>query len=137
MVAPVSRDEALARITAATEAFSSGGGDATAANQTTIIGHVDGIETLLTKASTGTVTSVADSATSGTLLSSSATRKGFRIVNDSDQTLYVKYGTTATTTDYTVKMEPYATLFEDSYYGRVDGIWAANSTGSARITDLT
>lgn len=43
MVAPVSRDEALARITAATEAFS--GGDASAANQTTLIGHAAAIET--------------------------------------------------------------------------------------------
>jgi hypothetical protein len=86
---------------------------------------------------TGTVTSVADSASSQTLLSAGATRRGFRLYNDSPYPLYVKYGTTATTSSYTVKVEPYDWLVEDGYGGRVDGIWSANGSGSARITELT
>lgn len=46
MVAPVTRDEALVRIATATESLAAGGGgDASAANQTTLIGHAAAIET--------------------------------------------------------------------------------------------
>lgn len=86
---------------------------------------------------TGTVTSVSDTASSTTLLSASGTRKGFRVYNDSPYAVYVKYGATATTSDYTVKVEAYDWLVEDGYGGRVDGIWSANGSGSARITELT
>ena len=92
---------------------------------------------LPTPAATGTVTSVSDSATSATLLSSSASRKGFRLYNDSEYAAYVKYGTTASTTDFTVYLLPGGYLEEGSYYGRVDCIWAANGSGSMRITDLS
>lgn len=87
-------------------------------------------------ATAATITVQTDQATSVTLLSSDTTRKGFRIYNDSDQALYIKYGTTASTTDYTVLLPAYGTLFEDNYSGRVDGIWAADSSGSARVTSL-
>lgn len=86
---------------------------------------------------TGTVTSVSDTASSTTLLSAGATRRGFRIYNDSTQTLYVKYGTTASASDFTVIVQPASWLVEDGYGGRVDGIWAANASGAARITELT
>lgn len=102
------------------------------------IGDVDVLTTVLpVPASTGTVTSVNDAATSATLLSSSATRKGFRIFNDSTVTLYVKYGATASATDYTVKMVAQSYLEENFYYGRVDGIWASDASGAAKITELT
>lgn len=90
------------------------------------------------QASAATLTNVNDSATSVTLLSSNSSRMGATIHNDSAEILYVKFGTTASLTDYTVKM------IADAYYevpfgytGRLDGIWAANSTGAARITELT
>lgn len=86
---------------------------------------------------TGTVTSVSDTASSTTLLSAGATRRGFRVYNDSTYVLYVKYGTTASTTDFTCKVPPGRWLVEDNYGGRVDGIWAANGSGAARITELT
>lgn len=102
------------------------------------IGDVDVLSTVLpVPAATGTVTSVADAATSATLLSSSATRLGFRIFNDSTEKLYIKYGTTASATDFTVMILPQGYLEENFYYGRVDGIWAANASGSARITSLS
>lgn len=88
-------------------------------------------------ATAASVSAVTDAATNQTLLSASTTRKGFRIQNDSDQVLYIKYGTTASTTDYTTYLLPGAVLFEDNYNGNVDGIWAANSSGSARVTSLT
>jgi hypothetical protein len=88
-------------------------------------------------ASTGTLANVASSASSVTLLASNANRLGATIHNDSTQILYVKFGTTASATSYTVKM------VADAYYevpfgytGRIDGIWAS-ANGNARVTELT
>jgi hypothetical protein len=87
--------------------------------------------------STGTLANVASSASSVTLLASNASRLGATIHNDSTQILYVKFGTTASATSYTVKM------VADAYYecpfgytGRIDGIWAS-ANGNARVTELT
>ena len=91
-----------------------------------------------TSAATSTITSVADTASSVLLLASNTSRVGASIQNDSDQILYLKLGTTASLADYTVKMVAgayYEVPF--GYTGRIDGIWAANSTGAALIDELT
>lgn len=98
--------------------------------------YVDGLEGLLTPSVTATITTAADAATSATLLSSDVTRKGFIIANDSTQGLYLKYGTTASSTDWTVYVPAGATWEERNYSGRVDGIWVADASGNARITSL-
>lgn len=87
-------------------------------------------------ATTPTVTSVNDSASNQTLLSSSTTRKGFRLYNDSTQIAYVKYGATATSTDFTVKIFPESLHYEDNYNGNVDCIWAADGSGAMKVTSL-
>ena len=86
---------------------------------------------------TATLANVASSASSVTLISSNTARKGATIHNDSTQILYVKFGTTASATSYTVKM------VADAYYevpfgytGRIDGIWAS-ANGNARTTEMT
>lgn len=89
--------------------------------------------------STATLSNVASSATSVTLLSSNAARKGMTIFNDSTQVLYVKFGTTASATSYTVQiasMGYYELPFFGLYTGRIDGIWAA-ANGNARMTEMT
>ena len=91
----------------------------------------------LSLATTSSVTSVNDTASSTTLLSGNSSRRGFRLQNDSTQVAYVKYGTTASTTDYTVQLLPGAYLEEDNYTGRVDCIWAADASGAMKITELT
>lgn len=88
-------------------------------------------------ATSASVTSVNDTASSTTLLSSNSSRRGFRLQNDSTQTAYVKYGTTATTSDYTVQLLPGAYLEEENYTGRVDCIWAADASGAMKITELS
>ena len=88
---------------------------------------------------TGTVTSVSDSASSVTLLSALATRKGFKIFNDSTAILYIKYGATASTSSFTVRLTPYG-IHESNpphYTGLIAGIWASAAGGNARITELT
>lgn len=87
---------------------------------------------------TGTLANVASSATSVTLQASNAARRGFMVHNDSTAILYVKYGTTASATSYTVKLQPdaYYEMAMPIYTGRIDGIWAA-ANGNARVTELT
>lgn len=92
---------------------------------------------LLAKAATATLANVSSSATSVTLLAANTARIGATIFNDSSAILYVKLGTTASATSYTIQMAA------GSYYevpfgfnGRIDGIWAS-ANGSARVTELT
>lgn len=89
-----------------------------------------------TQPSSSSVTSVADSASNQTLKAANGDRIELLIQNDSDEILYVKFGATASSTDYTYRLYDGDAL-RTSYTGRVDGIWAANSTGAAKITELT
>lgn len=96
---------------------------------------------VLTEATSGTatVTSVADTAFNATLKAANTSRKGLAITNDSSARLYIKLGTTASTTDYTVSLAQhgyYEVPF--GYTGQVDGIWASDpGDGGARVTELT
>lgn len=86
---------------------------------------------------TGTTTSVVASATNVVLLASNSNRLGATIFNDSTANLYVKLGTIASTSSFTVIILPsgyYEVPF--SYVAEIDGIWAS-ATGHARVTELT
>lgn len=85
---------------------------------------------------TSTPSNVNSSASSVTLLSSNANRRTASITNDSTQTLYIKYGTTASATDYKVALgaQGYYEFPLPIYTGRVDGIWVA-ANGAARMTE--
>jgi hypothetical protein len=87
---------------------------------------------------TSAVTQVASSASNTTLQASNANRLGLTVFNDSTQALYVKYGTTASASDFTVKIAA-GGYFEapfPCYTGRVDGIWAS-ANGNAYITETS
>ena len=89
--------------------------------------------------SSATITSVADSDSAQTLLAANSDRKGVVIYNDSTVILYVALGSAASTTNFTYKLVPTATLelFGDkNYTGLISGIWASNASGNARITEL-
>lgn len=88
-------------------------------------------------ASTSTLSNVSGSASSVTLLSSNSARLGATIFNDSTASLYVKLGTTASTTSFTILMGPNS-YYEvpGGYTGRIDGIWSS-AAGAARITELS
>lgn len=83
-----------------------------------------------------TLANVASSASSVTLFSASATVKGRVVWNDSTAVLYLKFGTTASSTSYTVQLAAgaYFEFPQPLYAGRVDGIWAA-ANGNARTTE--
>lgn len=96
-----------------------------------------GRQHVVLKSGAATVSSVSGSATNAVILASNNSRTGATIYNDSSAVLYLKLGTTASTTSFTIKMQP------DSYYevpygytGDIHGIWAS-ATGSARVTELT
>jgi hypothetical protein len=89
-------------------------------------------------ASTATLANVSSSATSVTLAASNGSRKALTIHNDSSAVLYVKFGTTASTSSFTVKMAAgdYYEVPAPVYTGRIDGIWAS-ADGAARTTEMT
>lgn len=86
--------------------------------------------------STGTLTSVAASMSSQTLLAANASRRGYTLWNNSTATLYVLNATgTATTSSASVPIGPqeyYEVPF--NYKGIVSGIWSA-ANGAALITE--
>lgn len=85
------------------------------------------------------LSNVNDANSNTTLLSANADRRGVAIFNDSTEALYVKFGTTASTTSFTVKILAggFYEMPEPIYVGQIDGIWSANGSGAARITELT
>lgn len=90
------------------------------------------------KAATGTLTNVASSASSVTILTANPARKGAMMFNESTQILYLKLAASAASaTSYTVQLAAgayYEVPF--SYTGEMRGIWAS-ANGSARVTELT
>lgn len=90
------------------------------------------------RVSTPSLSNVSGSTSSVQLLASTAGRKAAYFHNDSTSVAYVKFGTTASTTSYTVKMNPDAfyEIPQPVYTGRIDAIWAS-ATGAMRITELT
>lgn len=110
-------------------------------NSITIDGSLTVTGTTTTKeirSATGTTTSVSDTASNVTLLASNASRLGATVYNDSTVNLFVKLGATASLTSFTVRLTPNA-YYEVpyNYTGIIDGIWASDASGSARITELT
>lgn len=141
------------------------GGDATAANQVLEILELEGIgnttaliqsqinsiaqditgpngttlDDLKYRGSTVAVTSVADTATSTTLLAANVNRLRASIVNDSTAALYVLEGAgTASTTNYSHVLFQYDELIINDSTVAITGIWATDpNTGAARITSVT
>lgn len=90
------------------------------------------------RAATATITTTAYSTTNVTLKAANAARRRIIIWNDTDKALYLKFGATATTDDWTWKLNAGEAHPFDLYTGRIDGIWeSGGSSGKARVTELT
>jgi hypothetical protein len=85
---------------------------------------------------TANLSNVSTSTTSAQLLASNGSRKGVVVYNDCAAILYVKFGTTASATSFTVLVDP-GGHFNDrgGFTGRIDGIVASGSC-TARVTEL-
>jgi len=87
------------------------------------------------------VTAPAASATDIEIVAAVSDREGLVIFNDSVQTLYIRFGSSAASlSDWSVKLLP-GDLYEIgnniTYYGAVHGIWAAaDASGKARVTEF-
>lgn len=120
-------------------------------NLVLIQGYVDGLEALVTTtnttlasidgkitSATGTISSVAASTSSVTLLASNSSRKGFKLYNDSNSSCRVAFAATASTTSFTIFMgsnDFYESVLPN-YTGIITGIWNT-AIGSMRITEYT
>ena len=66
------------------------------------------------------------------------TRAGFSIYNHSMGVLYIKMGTTVSTSSFSVALVPNAFYeSQNAYSGQVSGIWEPPLTGSAQVTEFT
>lgn len=97
------------------------------------------LDDLKYRGSTVAVTSVADTATSTTLLAANVNRLRASIVNDSTAALYVLEGAgTASATNYSHVLFQYDELVVDDSTAILVGVWATDpNTGAARITSVT
>lgn len=90
-------------------------------------------------ASTVSRSSVTQSSTSVTLQTSNATRLMWSAFNHPTQgaNLYVKFGATASTSDFDVRLPPlaYYELPRPIYTGRIDGVWDSTGAGFARVCE--
>ena len=82
------------------------------------------------------VQSIAGGTTALTLFSTTTTRCGASIWNDSISRLFVKYGQGASTTLYSFKVAPYGywEMSPNGFAGVITGVWDV-ATGSAFTTD--
>jgi hypothetical protein len=89
------------------------------------------------QATRSTVTAVASSPQSVMLAAKNSLRQSLYIYNDSTSVLYVKLGEVASSSLFTVKMDPgdFLEFPYPCYIGRVDGVWVTGN-GNAMITEL-
>ena len=88
-------------------------------------------------ASSATLSNVANSVTSVSVLAANASRKGLIIHNDSTTTVYIAYAATASATAYTSRLTSNSEFFMPLpiYQGAISAISVA-ATGSLRVTEL-
>lgn len=92
-------------------------------------------------AGTATLSNVADSAVSVTVLAANVNRLAFALYNDSTAAVDVKFGITASATSFTKRLLPSEYLATKdvgvNYTGRIDAIWDSAAGGAMRVTELT
>lgn len=84
---------------------------------------------------TPATTNVAASITSVTISASDTNLISRVVVNDSSSILYLKYGTGASSTSYTFRLEPNDTAIIQDYNGILTGAWVL-AIGNARVTTV-
>lgn len=109
----------------------------TDADYTPVAVDAQGRSYVTQKAPTATLSNVSGAASSTTLIAANTARLGVQIFNDSTVNCYVKHGSSASSTSFTVKMLPYDYYeLPFGYTGIITGIWDS-ATGTARVTETT
>jgi hypothetical protein len=91
-------------------------------------------------AAAASVTGVTSSASNQTALFANDARFGACFYNDADKACYLKLGTTASTSSFTVKIAAgsyYELPATPIYTGQVDVIWDASPTGNLLVTEIS
>lgn len=94
---------------------------------------------------TGTATQVASTTVEGVILAANSGRKGATIINDDANILYLLLSATgaASSTVYSVAISGGGGYYElpvcqgGVYTGQIRGVWSADGSGSARVTEFT
>lgn len=82
-------------------------------------------------------TRIASSVAAVTLAAANVDRMKAYIFNDSTAYLYVKYGSGASSTDFTTRVSPGGTHEAAAYNGIITGAWAAATAGeAAQVTEM-
>src|SRR4051794_21101298 len=78
-----------------------------------------------TEASAAAVTTVTRDVADAALIAADADRRGLMIYNDADDTLVIKFGGAATSTDFTIPIAPFTTFIMPVpiYTGVIHGLW--------------
>ena len=142
------RDASNSAVTIATNEIATGiqaqaiqllASDATGTDNRIPASTVTGLTVRPPGAATGTLSNVAASVTSVTVLAANTARLGAVIVNDSASIGYLKFGSAASSTSFTYLLDPNSTLELPGnviYTGIITGIWVT-AVGTARVTELT
>ncbi len=88
--------------------------------------------------SSGTPVSLASATSSATVVASNTSRTGLILNNTDDNVCYVKFGSSASASSFTVLLNPgdYWEMGTPVYTGIVTAIWAADGSGSLIGTEL-
>lgn len=94
------------------------------------------VNTLAAVASTATITRVATSAVSTTLLAANVNRKKAIIVTETGTSNFVAFGSAASSTNYTYFLTSAATLEVTGWTGSITLV-RSSGTGNVQVTELT
>jgi hypothetical protein len=88
--------------------------------------------------STSTVTRVASGISSHLLVAANINRKGLMFYNDGSAQQFIKFGATASTTDFSIRMtaQSYLEVPLPIYTGQIDVI-SSTTNGAIQVTELT
>lgn len=90
-----------------------------------------------TSTAAASFTSYAANASAITLFVANGKARGRTLYNDSTATLYVRFGPSVTSGNYTVQIGAgqYYEFPQPLYLGRVDGVWTSADGGAAKATE--
>lgn len=96
------------------------------------------VDVKIAPVSSATVTSVNSANTNTTLLAANTARRKVLITNTDANALRVKLGATASATSFSVAIPAngYWEMPDPPYTGIIDGIWDADGSGAAIITEM-
>lgn len=91
----------------------------------------------VSRSGSSSINRVSASGSNVTLLSANTSRTMATVFNEGTSSIYIKLGTTASFTSYTIKLYP-SGYYEipAGYTGRIDAIWDVVS-GAAQVTELS